>query len=454
MATLPLLSHASADAPFAYRAGAVICVRQYLHDVRQLAAQLPQRPRHVLNVCSDRYRFAVGLGAALTSGKISLLPSTHTPEVIRQLQLFAPDTFCLSDDPRCPIDLPQTLYDSASTQTPRAAEVEAPMPQIEAEQVAAYVFTSGSTGTPLPYRKTWSRLVRCVRAGALRLGLDDGRSYALIATVPAQHMYGLESSVLLALQSGNALCAERPFYPADICSVIAALPRPRVLVATPIHLRALLAAQVHVPAVDLIVSATAPLSQNLAREVEQRLGSALLEIYGSTETGQMAIRATARVVEWQLWPDVTLSVRDGCTVAQGGHVEQATALCDVIEPLAHDLFLLHGRTADLVNIAGKRSSIAYLNHQLNAIPGVLDGAFFVCPEDHHSVIGVTRLGALVVAPQLSAAALTSKLRERIDPVFLPRPLLFVESLPRNATGKLPQDALQGLIAQRLKFSPA
>ena len=38
------------------------------------------------------------------------------------------------------------------------------------------------------------------------------------------------------------------------------------------------------------------------------------------------------------------------------------------------------------------------------------------------------------------------LRERIDPVFLPRPLLFVDALPRNAAGKLPDHATQALLA--------
>jgi acyl-coenzyme A synthetase/AMP-(fatty) acid ligase len=37
------------------------------------------------------------------------------------------------------------------------------------------------------------------------------------------------------------------------------------------------------------------------------------------------------------------------------------------------------------------------------------------------------------------------LRRRIDPAFLPRPLCFVESLPRNATSKLPRDALATLV---------
>jgi acyl-coenzyme A synthetase/AMP-(fatty) acid ligase len=110
-------------------------------------------------------------------------------------------------------------------------------------------------------------------------------------------------------------------------------------------------------------------------------------------------------------------------------------------------FLLHGRVADLVNIAGKRSSLAHLNHQLNSIPGVLDGAFFHAEEPAGSHTGVVRVAACVVAPALDAAGLLAALRERIDAVFLPRPLLFVAQLPRNASGKLPLSALRALAAQ-------
>jgi acyl-coenzyme A synthetase/AMP-(fatty) acid ligase len=411
---------------------------EFLADVVRVAATLPAGA-HVLNACTDRYRFTVGFAAALLTNKASLLPSTHTPAVIRELTEFAPDVFCLTDDGRCEIDLPRTPYRDA------APAHRWPPAEIDSEQLAAYVFTSGSTGTPLPYRKTWGRLVQCVRDGAQRFGLLDGRSHSLVGTVPPQHMYGFESTVLLPLQAGAALCAERPFYPADICSALACIPRPRILVSTPVHLRTLVTAEVDLPALDLILSATAPLSQNLAREVEQRFDTQLQEIYGSTETGQLATRRTADTVEWRLWRDVHLTTDAECTWAGGGHVEQRTPMCDVIEITAQDRFLLHGRMADLVNIAGKRSSLAYLTHQLNAIPGVLDGAFFLRQETVNSAsTGITRVAAVVVAPELDAASLTEHLRKRIDPVFMPRPLLFVDRLPRNATGKLPHEALQAL----------
>jgi acyl-coenzyme A synthetase/AMP-(fatty) acid ligase len=428
----------------AYRLGAPVLARHFLADVGRLAAALPAGG-HVLNVCSDRYRFTVGFAASLVAGKVSLLPSTHTSQVIRQLTVFAPDVFCLTDDPGCEIDLPRVMYPEG----PGALDHQAPsVPEIDAGQLAAYVFTSGSTGTPLPYKKTWGRLLRCVHDGASRLGLLDGRLHTIVGTVPPQHMYGFESSVLLGLQTGSAICAERPFYPADICSTLAAAPHPRVLISTPVHLRALLAAEVALPEIDLVVSATAPLSRELAREVEEKFATRLLEIYGSTETGQIATRRTAQTLEWQLWSGVTLTLKDdGQAWAQGGHVEQPTLMCDVLELTAGDRFLLHGRTADLVNIAGKRSSLAYLNHQLNSIQGVIDGTFFLADDSHVSRTGVTRVAAFVVAPSLDAAALTEELRRRIDPVFLPRPLLFVESLPRNGTGKLPQEALRALAAQ-------
>jgi acyl-coenzyme A synthetase/AMP-(fatty) acid ligase/3-hydroxymyristoyl/3-hydroxydecanoyl-(acyl carrier protein) dehydratase len=447
--TSPLLAHESPSAIVAYRRGVAIDARQFLADAAQLADRLPTAT-HLLNICSDRYRFSVGLAACLMTGRVSLLPSSHTPEVIRQLAQFAPDAVCLTDDPACTIDLPQIQF----PQLPQGSEVAWRVPQIATTQLAAIVFTSGSTGMPLPYKKTWGKLARCVRDGAPRLGLLDGRSHTLIGTVPAQHMYGFESTVLLALLSGNAFSAERPFYPADICAAVAAVPRPRALISTPVHLRTLLTAGVDLPPIDLIVSATAPLAEGLAREVEAKFRTRLLEIYGSTETGQIATRRTAESPTWRLWPNVRLVARDAQVFAQGGHVEQVTPMCDVIDITGDGEFLLHGRTADLVNVAGKRSSFGYLNIQLNAIPGVVDGAFFLRDADTASGTGVARLAAVVVAPTLSAAQLTEQLRERIDPVFLPRPLVFVEQLPRNATGKLPHQGLQSLAERHLQASGA
>jgi len=432
----------------AYRAGKPIRAAQFLADVAALGARLGAG-RHVLNACADRYHFAVGLGASLVTGKVSLLPPTRTPEVIRQLCSFAPDVVCLTDEADCDIALPKVKFPESGV-APKTASP----PLIDSAQLAACVFTSGSTGTPVPHQKTWGSLVSNVREEARRFGpaLADEAAHpcALLATVPPQHMYGFESSVLLALMSGHALCAERPFYPADIAVVLASLPPPRVLISTPIHLRALIASGVALPELELVLSATAPLAQQLAAAVEERFHTQLLEIYGSTETGQIAARRPTETAEWRLWPGVSLNVKGEETWARGGHIEEPTRLHDVLELRGEGRFLLHGRVADLVNVAGKRSSLAYLNHQLNSIPGVLDGAFFHPDESGATHTGATRVAACVVAPGLDSAQLINELRQRIDPIFLPRPLLFVPSLPRNSTGKLPQEALRSLAAAHLR----
>ena len=442
MARIPILAHASREAVVAYRGGRPILAGQFLADACSLAQQLPAGG-HVLNACADRYRFAVGFAACLIAGKISLLPPTHVAEVIRHIKSFAPDAVCLDDDEASAIDLPLVRYPVE----PARPCTEWSIPTIPGEQRVAYVFTSGSTGAPVPHPKTWHRLVDDVCIEAERLQLNEARPHVIIATVPPQHMYGFESSVLVALQSGQAFCVERPFFPADIAAVLAAAPRPRLLVSTPLHLHALLAAEIPQPAVDLVVCATAPLEASTAGRVEALFGAPLIEIYGSTETGQIGSRRTIASAEWQLWPGVTLEQRDGRTWALGGHVEAPTLLGDFVEILPSGRFVLRGRTGDLVNIAGKRSSIAYLNHQLTAIPGVLDAAFFL-PEQRadRSATGTARLGAVVGAPGLTAEAIIRELRERVDPVFLPRPLLLVESIPRNATGKLPRSALKSLTA--------
>ena len=443
MSRLPLTAWRRPDAVVAHRPEGPVTLAQFLADVGQLAARLPAGSA-LLNMCEDRYRFTVGLAAGIVAGKLSLLPASHSADTVRQLKDFAADLFCLEDGHADDIDLPRVAYPAQ----PAPADPAAPVPGIDAERVVAVLFTSGSTGTPTPHRRTWGSIVANGSAEAERLGFAAA-GCAIVGTVPPQHSYGFESTVLLGLFGRCAPWSGRPFYPADIAAALAAVPRPRLLVTTPFHLRALLDSGVEVPPVDLLLSATAPLSQALAAAAEQRLGAPLIEIYGCTEAGQLASRRTRDTAAWQPLAGVRIEVTDGNAVASGNYVAGRVVLADIIGLQADGSFLLHGRHADMVNIAGKRSSLAYLNHQLNAIAGVTDGCFFMPDADPADATEhVTRLAAFVVAPTLTSADILAALKARIDAAFLPRPLVFVDRLPRNATGKLPRDVLQGLLDRR------
>lgn len=434
-----LIGHARPDAILARRRGEAVTAAGFLAEVATVAQGLPDAG-HVLNFCADRYRFAVVLAAAIVRGQVTLLPPTTTPNVIRAMRAFAPDAYYVTDDAAIEVDLPCHEPGEAAGAAPGGFAV----PAVPAEQRVACVFTSGSTGDPQPNFKHWGPLVADIGCEARRLGVGPG--HTILGTVPPQHMFGFESTVLLPLLSGAALTAGRLYYPADIDAALERTPAPRVLFSTPFHLRAWLDSHgpgEPVPQVETIVSATAPLSANLARRAEERAGAELLEIYGCTEAGQVATRRTAHGPEWLPYDGLRLWVAGEQAMVAGGHVEKPTPLADVIEVLGDGTrFLLHGRTADLVNIAGKRNSIGYLNHQLTAIEGVEDGAFYL-PEEA-AVDGVTRLAAFAVAPGLRAAAILAALRLRIDPVFLPRPLVLLDRLPRQLTGKLTRESLAAL----------
>jgi acyl-coenzyme A synthetase/AMP-(fatty) acid ligase len=257
-------------------------------------------------------------------------------------------------------------------------------------------------------------------------------------------MYGLETTVLLPLIAGVTVHSGRPFFPEDIRSALAEVPAPRILVSTPTHLQVCLAAALEWPAIECVISATAPLSKLLAADVEQALRTRVMEIYGCTEAGSIASRRTVEGDLWRSYDGLALHEIDGAVHVSGAPLPDAVPLTDVLRLHGTTTLQLLGRHSDMVNIAGKRASLAELNIRLTEIDGVVDGIFIV-PES--SADSVTRLVALVVAPDLSEHEILAALASRIDPVFLPRPLRKVEVLPRTDSGKLPKEALAEILAQ-------
>jgi len=444
-----LAGHASLDEPLAWRAGQPLSRRRYLQDVHRLAASLPAGGP-VLAMTSDRYLFMLALGAAALRGQSSLMPPNHTPDMVRRLRTLFPEGYVLGDAGQPRLELPTLAFPAFGP-----GSDEAPvLPALGSEHEVAHVLTSGSTGQPMPHGKRWGQLVVNIRAEASRiaetLGRPDLRGVSIVGTVPAHHMYGFESTVLLSMLGGAACAAERPFYAQDVARVLASVPRPRVLVTTPVHLKTLLDDGVPLPPVDLTVSATAPLSPQLAARAEAALGAPLVEIYGCTEAGQVATRRTTDGPEWRTFPGLVLAGDGEEAIVSGGHVPEPTQLADVLEVVEPTRFRLLGRSNDLINVAGKRSSLSHLNYHLNSIEGVRDGAFWLPPDAGDG--SVVRLVALVVAPEVRREALLAALRDRVDAAFLPRRILRVDSLPRDPTGKLPAGRLAELAARLLAES--
>jgi acyl-coenzyme A synthetase/AMP-(fatty) acid ligase len=164
----------------------------------------------------------------------------------------------------------------------------------------------------------------------------------------------------------------------------------------------------------------------------------------------MASRRTVDGDLWRFYDGIVSEEKDGVVYISADHLPESVPLNDFIEVQSDARFKLLGRHADLVNIAGNRASLSDLNLKINAIEGVRDGVFIM--PDTQVDDDVWRLAALVVAPDLENKEILAALAERINPVFLPRPLYKVDSLPRNAMGKLPREALSQLLERLRKLS--
>ena len=420
----PLLQGFGPGAPIGWRNGKPVSIEQFLGRAAALARRVPP-DGHCINSCEDRLNFLAAFAAALMARSVTLLPQSRAPKVLRELDENYARACRLADE------------DVGNWQE---RDDPAGVPAFARDQVAVILFTSGTTGTPRPHAKSWGSLVAGARA--LRARVPEIAGAAIVGAVPPQHMWGLESTVMLPLQSGCSVDVSCPLLPAEIAAALAVLPAPRWLVATPAHLRACALSAQRLPALAGVLCSTAPLPQETAQRVEELGGAPVFEIYGSTETGAIATRRSARTQVFEAVAGIEISIAGEQAVARDGHLPVPVELNDVLKASGSGSFIVMGRASDLVKVGGKRSSLAALTAELNRIPGVIDGVFWL-PD---ALQGEARLTAFAVAPGMEKAAILAQLRDRIDPVFLPRPLLLVEALPRTAAGKLSRDALKALAA--------
>lgn len=387
----------------------------------------------MINLCEERYRFLVAYAAALSVGHTVLLPSSRAEQIVADVQNANPGSYRIDD---------AAVEAAISTSGGAAGSSEPINTRIRADMTVMVGYTSGSTGQPKTFPKSWrsvngsnSRNARMIRAA---IG-DETAPVWLLATVPPQHMYGMELSVLLPLIGDMAVHAGRPLFPADIATALAELPRPRVLISTPVHLRAIIDSPQAFPQVDVIVSATAPLDRTLAAAVSAKLGGELVEMFGSTETCVFASRRTVSEDAWLRYDGVRLEPQAEGTLVSAPWFAEPVLLQDRVELQAGDRFIVRGRSSDMIEVAGKRASLSDLTRRLLAIDGVREAAVF--QPDADSVGTIRRVAALVVAPGMTSREVLERLAGAVDSAFLPRPLVIVDELPRNELGKLPRENL-------------
>lgn len=435
-----------------------ISAKGFLESAQDLANQF-ENTDYVVNLCRDRYNFLLVFSASLIAGKTSIHPPNKQVSALKTILSGYPNNLCISDEPdsysglEC-MNLNEVLEhkekvqaDTIETYAVETYTVETQsidIPEIDAAHLAAIAFTSGSTGKPTANRKTWGIFVGTTERLARRYGFYDSAP-VIVGTVPSQHMYGLEMTILMALHGNCTIHRKTPFFPKDVGTTLDSLDSKKVLVTTPVHLRALVESGTTLSPLELIVSATAPLSIELAEKAEALAHCPLKEIYGCTEGGSIATRQTTKESTWKLLEDMTIRHDpQNKIILTAKHLAEEVTLQDELVIHSDDEFEFIGRNEDILNVGGKRYSAADLVLKLLEIEGVKDAFVFVPERGEKEGAKVARPAALVVS-DITDKQIIKILSEKIDPVFIPRPVRLVNQIPRNETGKVEKQQLETLL---------
>jgi acyl-CoA synthetase (AMP-forming)/AMP-acid ligase II len=420
-------------------------------DAGRLAAHLSGLPAgEVVLVCADRYRFAAGLLGAWAARHAVRIPPNGQPEAVRAAAEGPAVRALLHDRDGAPggTDVRPLLAGPA----PAGPLLLPPL-----ERCRVLLTTSGSTGAQQTWEKDARRLVDEVVSVCGVFGVARGA--VVLATVPQLHIYGLLYGLLAPLAVGAAMVRSSPLHAEEI---VAQLERHRagVLVTVPAHLAALAAAD-RAPALDVALSAGAPLPPAMAQALRERHGWRVLELYGSTETGAIGWREAREGELWTSFPGIAVGeASDGALLLDSPSVGEGLPrpfpLADRVEVRPDGRFVLHGRMDDVVKVAGKRVGLREVEERLLSLPGVRDAAALARP-----VAGVrgAELWVAAVAPGWTPERLREALGRWFEPVTLPRRIRLVEALPREQTGKLRRERLLALLeapappAPRLHLEP-
>jgi len=280
----------TSDRPLAFARGKPLSVGKFRADVERLIDSLGDE-LNLLISCTSRYGFAVALLAALVSRKTAVLPPNLTDHAIQAVRDQCPVAG------ECDENWAGRLLDDATGYGHATWCVD-----LDPDQAAVQLFTSGSTGAPKIVLKSIANLIE--EAQTLLVSHSWPRS-PIIGSVAPQHMYGLTFTVLLPWVAEVPWVDETPRFAQDLRDTLGATGA-GTLISVPAHYRALLEDDIDLCGVQC-VSAAAELPEETAAAWLARHGAPILEIYGCTETGVIAYRGLQAGSQWRPFSTVSLS---------------------------------------------------------------------------------------------------------------------------------------------------
>ncbi len=424
---------AGGDALFSFDG---VTIAEIFEIAAWLRANLPAKKRGepVCLAAADRSLIAAALLASLAGGPVLVMPYAFSESALAGLSEATGARLAITDVPRALPEGMRAVRPRREASVPLLSSYPA-VPQAELLRL----YTGGSTGTP----RIWSKTGINIFAESLFLAEHFRVSSAdrIVATISPYHIYGLLYSVTLPLVSGAAVLTQTPSFPEEIVRAVQDQ-RATVLISVPAHYRALHGKSLAAPSLRLAFSSAGPLETAHNTDFCRNNRIEIVEVFGSTETGGIALRSRYRekdgftpypTIQWHCGDGGRLRVRspylspelpvdDGGFFTTGDRVEVGDSMD----------FLLKGRADSIAKVAGNRVDLDEIASFIKTCPGVEDCLVLTVEERSGRQY---RIVAMLEGGGVDVEEVKRKLARRFEPYALPRSIQVVERMPIKENGK-------------------
>lgn len=409
---------------------------------------------------NNAFEFSAALFALWSLGKTACVPGSNQPLICARLQERVAGFIG---------EFPTAA--GYRTLAPPALDAEAVAfaSQLDRQQLAMEIFTSGSSGEPQSVPKQLFQLSEEVNNLERLWGpLVEGAEVA--ATVSHHHIYGLLFRVLWPLGAGRVFPSHASEYLEEL-NLSHGSDQPLMLVSSPSHLSRI------PPQTDwavlrrrcrAIFSSGAPLSKEASLSAAQHLGFAPIEVYGSSETGGIAWRQQGadRETAWQTLPGVVIAVEPEaqCLQIQSPYLapmpdDSWYVTSDRVQLDGETEFYLLGRVDRIAKVEGKRVSLDEVEQRLASHAFVAEARVVVLDGRR------SELAAAIVLSADGAAYLGENGRRPLNNLFaehllqqferplVPRRWRYPSRLPANSQGKVTYGLLSELFSHAERSRP-
>ena len=358
-----------------------------------------------------------------------------------------------------------TPGDTAGSFRLDAPQRATPAPPVRRTDAALLLFTSATTGSPKLVPLTWGNLRAMAAREAHTLQLSPADR--LLSLMPLFHLHGL-AAVLMQLFSGGTAIAIPGYHPATFLPWLQQFQPTWFSSHAPLNRAILALARAHPevfrssPLRVIRITGATP-EAAIPAALEEAVGVPVLAGYGLTETGGVTRNTEAARKPGSVGRSSGLEVAimdeagnllpaeaEGEVVVRGpsvtsGYLDDPEANLaafrggwfhtgDIGRLDGDDFLFLTGRLKEIINRGGEKIVPQDVECALLAHAAVAEAAVFAV---YHRTLGEDVAAALVLRP--GAAASELKLRRfaagRLAPFKVPRRIVFLDGIPRTATGK-------------------